>query len=83
MRQNLANFLYSNFLGRTSQKKHPVHIAMKIYNSTPITNNTATVMFIENRPEIILCLTVGPLASYSHSYVSKTSIIPFQTGDRC
>ena len=25
MRQNIADFLYSNFLGRTSQKKHPVH----------------------------------------------------------
>ena len=24
MRQNIANFLYSNFLGRTSKKKHPV-----------------------------------------------------------
>ena len=24
MRQNIANFMYSNFLGRTSQKKHPV-----------------------------------------------------------
>ena len=24
MRQNIADFLYLNFLGRTSQKKHPV-----------------------------------------------------------
>ena len=24
MRQNIAHFLYSNFLGRTSQKSHPV-----------------------------------------------------------
>ena len=24
MKQNIANFLYSNFLGRTSKKKHPV-----------------------------------------------------------
>ena len=24
MRQNIAHFLYSNFLGRTSKKKHPV-----------------------------------------------------------
>ena len=26
MRQNVADFLYSNFLGRTSKKKHPVEI---------------------------------------------------------
>jgi len=25
MRQNIADFLYSNFLGRTSQKSHPVY----------------------------------------------------------
>ena len=29
MRQNIANFLYFNFLGRTSQKKHPVVLRIR------------------------------------------------------
>ena len=28
MRQNIADFLYSNFLGRTSQKHHPVVVSL-------------------------------------------------------
>ena len=35
MRQNIADFLYFNFLGRTSKKKHPVEVLSIIvkYNS--------------------------------------------------
>jgi hypothetical protein len=33
IRQNIADFLYSNFLGRTSKKKHPVEYFGQSQNS--------------------------------------------------
>ena len=40
MRENIANFLYSNFLGRTRKKNHPVpsHFRFVFHNSYRVEN---------------------------------------------
>ena len=76
MRQNVADFLYSNFLGRTSKKKHPVHITP--HNATLLSSGVTSV------PSTRTCTPTTRARAWTSSLTSSTrSRRGLTTGGSC
>ena len=65
MRQNIADYLYSNFLGRTSQKKHPVVGFLDFFSSSFFFFFHFLYWFLNNNEKCALKISASEVVQFS------------------